>query len=127
MTTALPAALVVLAAVVARREWRQYRSATAIGSDLFRYSRGRLVRRMTGVGVLVALAMTLAALGWVRPRTASGLSALLGALLVEVALLVALPILDLWETARTARPEDLTRQADWHGRVRTRSRRDPPP
>jgi hypothetical protein len=118
----LPVALLALAVLLARREWRQYRGATDIGSDLFVYSRGRLVRRMTGVGLLVALGMTLAALGVFPARTASGLSIYLALLISEVLVLLLLPFLDLWETSRTAKLHDLRRQGGEPIRTRSRPR-----
>lgn len=107
----LPAILWGLAFLLARRELKQYKTADEIGSDLFVYSRGRLIRRMTGVVMLVALGTTLAALGVFPASTASGASIYMGLLISEVLILLVLPLLDLWETARTARPHDLTRQA----------------
>ena len=106
----LPLALWALAAALARREWRAYRRPDDIGTDLFVYSRGRLIRRMLGVGLLVALGATLAALGWLPARSPRGLSIYMALLAVELAGLIVVPLLDLWETARTARPHDLTRQ-----------------
>jgi hypothetical protein len=121
----VPAALFALAYLLARRELRQYRAAAEIGSDLFVYSRGRLVRRLIGVGLLVLLGGTLAALGLWPAATAAGLSLYLAALATEVLCLVVLPLVDLWETARTARPHDLTRQAGARPRTRSRSRLPP--
>ena len=121
----LPAALCGLAYFLARREWKQYKLAEDIGSDLFVYSRGRFIRRMTGVVLLVALAMTLAALGVFPARTASGVSIYMALLISEVLILLVLPLFDLWETARTARPHDLTRQGG--PKPRTRSRPGSPP
>ena len=107
----VPAVLWGLAYVLARREWRQYQAAAEIGRDLFVYSKGRLIRRMTGVVLLVALGTTLAALGLFPARTATGASIDMALLISEVRVLLVLPVIDLWETARSARPEDLTRQA----------------
>jgi hypothetical protein len=121
----LPLALWALAWGLARRELRQYRAAAEIGSDLFAYGKGRLVRRMIGVGVLALLGGTLAALDIAPARTAARASVYLTLLLAEVILLVGLAVLDLWETARTARPEDLTRQGGQPRRTRTGPR--PPP
>jgi hypothetical protein len=80
---------------------------------------------MTGVGVLVLLGGTLAALELFAARTASGASVYMGLLLGEVVVLLVLPFVDLWETARSAKPHDLTRQGGPAPRTRTGSR--PPP
>lgn len=120
-TILLPAAILALAFALARREWRLYRTAAEIGSDLFVYSRWRLCRRLGGVVVLVALAGTFVLLGARGPRDAAEASAYVGALVGEVLVLVGLSIWDLRETGKTARPEDLTRQ----GGGRSRTRRTP--
>lgn len=122
----LPVILWGLAFLLARREWKQYRVVEEIGSDLFTYSRGRLIRRMTGVAMLVALGTTLAALGWFPARTASGLYVYMALLISEVVILLVLPMIDLWETARTARPHDLTRQGGPRPKIRATSRSRPP-
>jgi len=109
-TIVLPLALWGLAYGLGRREWRHYKASDEIGTDLFVYSRGRLWRRMTGVGMLVALGLTLAALGLFPARSPQGLSIYMAVLITEVLVLLLLPLFDLWETARTARPHDLTRQ-----------------
>jgi hypothetical protein len=118
----LPVILWALGAFLARREWKQYRVAEDIGSDLFVYSRGRLIRRMTGVAMLLALGTTLAALGLFPARTASGASIYMALLISEVLVLLVLPLFDLWETARTARPHDLTKQGGPPPKTRKRSR-----
>ena len=126
MSIVLPAVLVGLAFLIARREWKQYRAAEDIGSDLFVYSRGRLLRRMTGVAMLVALGTTLAALGWLPARTASGASIYMALLFSEVLVLLVLALLDLWETARSARPHDLTKQGGPKPKLKSAtSRRNP--
>jgi hypothetical protein len=104
VTVFLPAFLIGLAYVLGRRELRQYRLSGSIGSDLFVYSRGRLIRRLTGVGMLVALAVTLALLGFLRPAAPRGASLWLAVILGEVIAILLLPIFDLIETARSARP-----------------------
>ena len=108
----LPAFLCAIAVFIARRERRLYRHSKDAGWDLFLYSKGRLWRRMAGVGVLLATAGTLAAVELFPATTSAGASAYLVLLLVEVLALLILPLIDLWETARTAKPEDLTRQGD---------------
>lgn len=123
----LPLILWALALFVGRREWRHYKTPTDIGSDLFIYSKGRLWRRMTGVALLAALGTTLAALGVFPARTAAGVSIYMALLISEVLVLLVLPFFDLWETARTARPHDLTRQGGPPPKIRARSRRRPPP
>jgi hypothetical protein len=104
VTIVVPALLLGLAYVLARREWKQYRAAGEIGSDLFVYGRGRLVRRLIGIGVLAALGLTLFTMGIVPPSSPKGATVYLGVIVGEVALLVILPIVDLVETGRTARP-----------------------
>lgn len=104
VSVVLPILLVTVAVSLGRREWRQYKAAAEIGSDLFVYTRGRLARRMTGVGFLVALAVTLALFGLIPPRTPGAASLWLAAILGEVLALIVLPIFDLLETNRTARP-----------------------
>jgi hypothetical protein len=121
-TVALAFALWVLAALLGRRELRLYRASGEIGTDLFVYTRARLWRRMTGVGVLAALGATLLAFELVGASSPSGLSLYMALLITEVVVLMVLPIFDLWETARTARPQDLTRQGR-ETRTRKRSRR----
>jgi hypothetical protein len=121
----VPSLLVGLACALGRREWKQYRAAAEIGSDLFVYTRGRLIRRMTGVALLVALAVTLALFGALPPRTPAGASVYLGVMLGEVVLLIVLPIVDLVETARTARPGKGIRAREG-APPRTRTRPRPP-
>ena len=58
------------------------------------------MRRLVGVGVLVALGLTFAALGLLPPRTAGAASLYLGAIVGEVAVLLLLPVVDMWATAR---------------------------
>jgi hypothetical protein len=114
--------MLLLAIGLARREWRLYRTTNDMGSDLFLYTRGRLARRMGGVLVLAALAATFAALGLRPARNAHEASAYLGLIMGELLLLIGMSVWDLIETARSAKPEDLTRQ----GTGPTRTRRKPP-
>ena len=118
----LPIGLWVCAIVIGRRELALYREQT-IGDDLFLYSKWRLLRRLTGVAIMVALGATLMAYQLLPPKTSFGTSVYLGALVAEVIALVLLPIFDLAETMRTADPEDLTRQADPDRRTRKQPRR----
>ncbi len=122
----VPIVLWGLAFLLARRECKQYKVSDEIGSDLFVYSRGRLVRRMTRVAMLVALGTTLAALGVFPARTANGASIYMVLLISEVLILLVLPMLDLWETARTARPHDLTRHGGPPPKIKVTSRSRPP-
>lgn len=103
-TIILPAVVLLLALGLARREWRLYRLSNEIGSDLFVYSRWRLVRRLGGVIVLVGLAATFAALGAWPPHDARAANTYLGLIVGEIAVLVVFSVLDLLETSRTARP-----------------------
>ncbi len=111
MSIALPLGLWALAWALGRRELRQFRHAEDIGHDVFVYSRGRLWRRMTGVAAIAVLGVTLAALGFFPASTPRGASIYMALLVAEVLVLLLLPLVDLWETARTAKPGDLTRQA----------------
>lgn len=108
----LPCALCVLAYFIGRRELRLYRHAKASGWDLFVYTKGRLWRRMFGVGVLAATGLTLAGVELHPSPGPVWASVYMGALLTEVVLLLVLPVFDLWETARTAKPEESRRQVD---------------
>ena len=99
----LPSCVLAIAYVLARREWHSYRSSAETG-DLFVYGRGRLVRRLVGVGVLAALALTLTALDILPARTPRGAHTYLGLFAAEIGTLVALALWDLWETGRTAQP-----------------------
>jgi hypothetical protein len=126
VTVVVPGACLLLAAALGRREWRQYRAAAEIGSDLFVYSKGRLVRRLAGVVLLAALGLTFGALGLFPPRSPGGVHVYMGVIMGEVVLLLALPILDLMETARTARPgKGLTHQEGARPRTRSPRRRLP--
>ena len=119
----MPLALWLLALGLARRELGLYRDSDEFGSDLFVYSKGRLVRRMTGIGVLVALGATLASLEFLPFRSSTALTIYIVLLVTEVAALVVLPLIDLWETAKTAQPGNLKRQAGPGQRTRSRPRR----
>jgi hypothetical protein len=112
VTIVVPALLLGLSYVLARREWKQYRAANEIGSDLFVYGKGRLVRRLIGIGVLAALGFTLFAMGLLPPSSPRGATVYLSVIVGEVALLVILPIVDLIETGRSARPGKGIRHAD---------------
>ena len=116
-------ALMAIAVVICRHELAAYRDSKELGSDLFVYSRGRLWRRLTGVGFLLATAVTLAAFELFPAQTTWGASLYVALLTTEVVTLLVLPVLDLWETGRTARPEDLTRQADPDRQKRTQRHR----
>jgi hypothetical protein len=101
---ALPLVLATLAVLFGRRELRLYRAARDGDSDLFVYSRGRLWRRLTGLAVLVSTGVTLAAMEFLPASTARGASIYLALIAAQVVALFVLPIVDLIETARTARP-----------------------
>lgn len=123
-TIVLPAIVALVALGLARREWRLYRVSHEIGSDLFLYSRGRLARRMGGVGILMALAATFAGLGFAPPRDAKDASVFLGLIVGELLTLIALSVWDLIETARSAKPGDPSRLRT--GPTRTRTPPGPP-
>jgi len=120
---ALPVVLCTLAFLMGRHELRLYRNSRESGWDLFAYSKGRLWRRMTGVGLLAGVGLTLAALEVLPASTSWGASLYLALLCTEVLGLLVLPLVDLWETSRTAKPKDLMRQADPDRRTRSRPRR----
>jgi len=108
-------AILALAAVpLAMRELGAYRTRdrseqAAFGaiknatSDLFIYSRRRLVRRLTGIAVLSALGVVLVVWELAPPSSPSGATVLLGLLLTGVVALVLIAILDLRETSTTAK------------------------
>lgn len=121
----LPGILWGVAFALGRRELRQYRAVRDIGYDLFTYSKGRLIRRLTGVALLAALGGTLFVFGVAPPGTPRGATIYMALIVSEVLALIVLPLFDLWETARTARPADLTRQADRPPRTRSRPRNPP--
>jgi predicted permease len=104
----LPCLLFALAGWLARRELRQYQASNAAdgdgdGDDLFVYSRARLRRRMIGLGALAAIGVTLAVME--LGASSAEIVTVCGALLATALLvLLVVPILDLRETARTARP-----------------------
>ncbi len=116
-------ALMVIAGVIYRHEISAYRDAKELGSDLFVYSQGRLWRRMTGVGCLLATGLTLASFELFPARSTWAASLYIALFTTEVVTLLVLPLVDLWETGRTAKPEDLTRQADPDRRKRNQRRR----
>ena len=119
----VPVTLWLVAIALARRELGLYRDSHEFGSDLFVYSKGRLVRRMTGIGVLVALGATLVSLEFLPFRSSAALSIYMALLVTEVAALIVLPLIDLWETSKTAQPGNLKRQAGPGPRTRSRPRR----
>jgi hypothetical protein len=120
---AVPIALWTLAFLLGRRELQSYRESNEVGSDLFRYSRGRLIRRMSGIAVLVATAATFAAMELMGPKTPRAAAIYLALLATEVAALVILGLGDLIETRRSADSSELRRQADPDRRTRSRPRR----
>jgi hypothetical protein len=115
VTLVLPALLLVAAGFLAGRELRLYRTADPRDAELFAYSRGRLLRRLLGVVALLALAATFGALGVSPPRDAGTASTFVAAIVGEVAVLVVLSAVDLWETSR--------RRVDRKGATRGASRR----
>jgi hypothetical protein len=120
----VPVLVWYLAFLLGRRELRAYRRRHKEETDLFVYSKGRFIRRMTGVVALVATGLTLAAWDFLPPKTPQQASLYVGLLLAEVAIIVVLSMVDLWETVRTAKPEDLTRQGA--PRRQSRNRRSRP-
>jgi hypothetical protein len=118
-----PIVLWGIAWMIGRREMMLYQAAHDHGDDLFVYTKGRLYRRMTGVGVLVALGLTLLLMELWPASSGRGISLYFAIIMTEVAALIALPILDLRETSRTARPEDLKRRAETDRQKRSRSDR----
>jgi hypothetical protein len=132
VTLVLPGAIGAVALLLLRRELELFRGARRGDGDrdLFVYSTGRFVRRLTGIAALLALALTLAGLGLVPPRNAAQAQVYLGLITTELVALVVVPLWDLVETARTARPGDRSRleedpTASPPGRTRTPKRRPP--
>gem|GEM_PF-4183416 len=105
----LPVVLVTISIWMGTRELRVYRESPDFGSDLFVYSKGRLWRRLAGCVLLALTGLTLSAIELFPARSVSGVSIYLMLLCAEVVALIVLPLVDLWETARTARPGDPTR------------------
>ena len=118
----LAALCIVLALFLGRREVASYREQNAenAATDLFLYTRGRLRLRLTGVGALVAVAVTLMVWELLPPASPSQLSAYVWALTGAFLVLAGVGIADVILSARTANPSDLTRQGDWRGRKRSR-------
>jgi hypothetical protein len=108
---AIPLVLVILAGALAAREIRLYRGTheiagdlkSVLGADFFEYTRWRLARRLTGVVLLVATAVTLAALELAPATTASGAQLYVALITTEALVLIALGVLDLRETGKRAR------------------------
>ncbi len=100
----VPAILWGLAWTLGRRELALYGRRDSEEADVFVYTRGRLVRRLTGVGLLVGLGAAFAALGFFPPTTPGEANVYLGVFAGGVILLIVLPVWDLVETARTAKP-----------------------
>jgi hypothetical protein len=120
---AVPIVLWTLAFLLGRREVESYRDRDEVGSDLFRYSRGRLIRRLSGLGVLAGTGATLAAMELIGPKTPRAAAIYLALLATLVAAMVILAVADLIETRRSAAPGRLTRPADPDRRTRSRPRR----
>ena len=105
VTIIVPSLILGCAYALGRRELRLYRTSHKKNDqDVFVYTRGRLSRRMTGVSILVSLALTLCALGFFPPSTPRGATTYIWLFVADLAALFVVPIWDLWETARTARP-----------------------
>lgn len=105
---ALPALLVGVAIALAVREIRLFRAthaiagdlASALGADFFEYTRWRLVRRLTGVALLLATAVTLAALELAPATGLAGAQLYIALLTTEALALIIVGLLDLRETAK---------------------------
>jgi hypothetical protein len=106
----VPIILIGLASLLTRRELHAHRRREHGDSDLFRYTKGRLVRRLSGIGLLAATGLTLGAWELWPPASPRAASLFLVVMLCEVVGLVVLGLVDLWETARTAQSADLSRQ-----------------
>jgi len=72
---------------------------------------------------LIATGLTIAAWDLLPPKTPQQASLFMGLLLAEFGVLLVLPVFDLWETARTSKPEDLTRQGAKRRQTGSRRRR----
>jgi hypothetical protein len=106
----IPALLLGLAGLLARRELRAHAERQRGDTDLFRYTTGRLRRRLAGVALLALTAFTL--LGWelLPPASPRGASLYLVLMISEVLAMITLAVFDLLETARNAESADLRRQ-----------------
>ncbi len=118
-----PIILWSLSVMLVRREFELYRVQEDFGTDLFLYTKGRLIRRLTGVVVIVALGATLMAMELYPAGSGAGASIYLALLLSEMLALVVIPLLDMWETTRTANSIDPTRLGGPGPRKRSRPRR----
>jgi hypothetical protein len=112
---ALPLALIIVAVGLARREIKLFRGThelagdlkDVLGADFFEYTRWRLARRLTGVVLLVATAVTLAALELVPATTSAGAQLYVALITTEALGLICVGLLDLRETGkRTRRQRD---------------------
>ena len=99
---AVGALLAIGAIPLAIREVGAYRRRDDT-DDLFRYTRRRLIRRVTGLVILAGVGATLAIWELAPPADPGSASMLLGLLLVEVVALVVIAVLDMRETSTTAR------------------------
>lgn len=105
------AALLAIASVpLAIREIRAYRRRDDLADDLFVYSRRRLVRRLFGLGVLAGVGATLLVWELATPSDARAASILMMVLLAEILALIVIGVLDLRETSRTARFNQLVKK-----------------
>ena len=112
MTVAIPAVLVAMAILLARHEWKAYCHRDMV-RGLFPYTTARLLRRLTGAVVLVALGATFFALGVRPPGDAHAASNYVGLILAEVSALIVIPVWDFVETGRrAARLRQRTRRLD---------------
>jgi hypothetical protein len=96
-------AILALVGFLGSREVALYRSRHADESDLFVYTRSRVVIRALGLTALLAFAFTLALMEARPPRSPEAAAIFMGAFALELLALILSPILDMLETRRSAR------------------------
>lgn len=116
MAAGLGILLLIVAALLGLRERALYSAQSegvwTHGTDLFVYTKGRFGVRCAGLFTAAILGAAL--VGWELwpPVTPGGLMLYVAVFGTASLGLIATVIIDIVMTARTARPEDLTRQGD---------------
>ncbi len=109
---ALTAGLWTTAFLLHRHERQLRVKHHTFGTDLFAYSKHRAMCRLLGVGVLSTLGGTLLLFELLPPSTPTMGWLYIAGLFLQVLLLLAIGVIDMWETAKTANPADQSRQKE---------------